>query len=325
MSNNIPQTFNYCVSVDGSKHSDFAIEVVLSEFFKQGDKIEVIHIKNNDFGKLTLYDYEVHKVLDHYINKNGKSIAKKDYKSSCIDRNTDSKHSLQQAFQRALEKRANILFIGFKGTKASPITIDKFPKNGICEKSIQNDVLSMNKSLTKGILYILQLPRIPFPITIVKEVSSRKNKDNKGFTWCFCIKDLNSSFQLFKRLFSLGLINKENDFVRGIHIKPLDNKYDKTLSKKFKQHCKEIGVKQHHFKYIDHDEKYPERIGLQISNLVNFGDEYVDFTICHYDSNSYYYVENHPLYDIIMNVESNIVFGQGIINLLLNFLRGFQK
>jgi len=50
---------------------------------------------------------------------------------------------------------------------------------------------------------------------------------------------------------------------------------------------------------------------LQIAKMINLGDEYIDFVICNYNSNSYYYIENHPLYDIIMNVECNVIFAQG--------------
>jgi len=308
---NSSNNLSYCVSVDGSKHSDFAIELVLTDFFKKGDRLNVVHVLNNDFERMTPYDYEVHKVLDHYINKNGRSIAKKDYKSHCLERNPKTKHSLQQTFVVSIEQRSDMLFVGFKGDKTSEITTSNFPKSysALSNSTKQNiSSISKNNKLSNGILYILELPKLPLTTCIVKEVSHRNNKDNKGFTWCFCIKDLNSSYQLFKNM--LTFVNKELDVIKGIHIKTESGKYDKELEKQFKKHCQENGVKHFTFKYLDRSKSFSDSIGLQISNLVNFGEDYIDFVICHYDNASYYYIENHPLYDLIMNVESNVIFSQ---------------
>ena len=40
---------------------------------------------------------------------------------------------------------------------------------------------------------------MPVTTIIVKEASKRKNKDSKGFTWLFCVKDMNESFLQFTK------------------------------------------------------------------------------------------------------------------------------
>ena len=308
----IPINFSYCVSVDGSKHSDYAIELVLTAFFKKGDKLNVVHIMNTDSNRINPYDYEVHKVLDHYINTNGKSIAKRDYHTFCLPRAKDTKHSLQQTMMNALEQHSNILFVGFKGTKTSQITDSNFPKDHrnltMSNKFIPN--IARNKELTKGILYILELPVLPLPTVIVKEVSRRENKETKGFTWCFCIKDFNSSWVQFKN--SLVFLNLEVDSIKGVHVKTESGRYDPKLEEKFIEVCKQKGVKHFSFTYLDRTPNKGYSIGVELSNVINFGEEYVDFVVCHYNNHSYYYIENHPLYDIIMNVECNVVFSQEV-------------
>ena len=200
-----------------------------------------------------------------------------------------------------------------KGTKSSEITGTNFPKQVLPLSNSKgfycNDKsVSKNHTISRGMLYILQLSHLPLTTFIVKEASKRKNKDSKGFVWCFCIKDMNSSFVQFKKL--LSFVDKSVDLVKGIHIKTESGRYDEKLHVNFVNYCKEAGVKHFNFSYIEHSKHFQGSIGLQISNLVNFGEDYIDFVICHYNNRSYYYIENHPLYDLIMNVESNIVFSK---------------
>ncbi len=315
--NNPPPTFDYCVSVDGSKHSDLAIELVLSEFYRKGDKLNVVHIKNKSYERLSPYEYEVHKVLDQYISSNGKSIAKKDYRSFCFDRSLDNKHSLKQSLLVALQENSDIFFIGFKGTYRSELTERNFPEDVACLSKTDKNIISNNNTLSSGALYLLQLNHLPLTTIIVKEASKRKNKakgrDKGGFIWCFCIKDMNSSFELFKMVFE-KYVNKKLDRVRGVHIKTASGRYDEELEKNFINHCKDNGLKKCSFYYADQNPDYADCIGLQISEMVNFGEEYIDFVICTYNNHSYYYIENHPLYDLIMNVESNLLLSQGKLN-----------
>ncbi len=71
-------------------------------------------------------------------------------------------------------------------------------------------------------------------------------------------------------------------------------------------------------KYFTLSLHYFHSIGIQISNIINFGEDYIDFVVCHYNNRSYYYLENHPIYDLIMNAETNVLFSQG--NILFKFL-----
>src|SRR5690349_5935501 len=44
-------TIIFCISIDGSKHSDYAFDIITEEFFNQNSKMAVVHVysdKNND-------------------------------------------------------------------------------------------------------------------------------------------------------------------------------------------------------------------------------------------------------------------------------------
>lgn len=193
-------------------------------------------------------------------------------------------HSYSQFLEYAQKINASLLVVGYK------------------------ENTQKHSELHSGMLNLLQNSNLP--VLIVKEFPKRKLKQDGSFYWLVCIKNsYGKSFKTFKKC--LSFINNSKDIVRGVSIKSKNGNYDKDLEQKFNNYCIEKGVKRHSFKYLDNDKDELVTIGRQLSNIINFGEDYFDFVTLGCSPNSHFYLENNPLVGVLRLAQANILFSNG--------------
>ena len=294
---------SYCISIDSSKYTEAAFELILNEFYTKGDKLNAIQIKNTEKEKSFPFLYKTSKKLDscgsNYRNYNKevhRSQSTKnvisDYKSVCIEKSSVSSYSYKQFIDLSTDLNADLLVVGYKENNKK------------------------NKEIHSGMLNLFQ--NANSPVMIVKEYPTRKTKNDGGFYWLVCIKNsYGKSFKAFQKILSFIDITKDN--VRGVCLKSKNGWYDKELEKNFKNYCKERGLKRYSFKYLDKDKDDIVTVGKQLSNIINFGEEFFDFIVLGCSPNNYFYLENNPVVEVVRLAQANILYSNGIL-LLYRFI-----
>ncbi len=287
---------SYCISIDSSKYSEPAFELILNEFYTKGEKIHAIHVKNVEKEKSFPFMYKSSRKLEScgstFRNlssgsnqKNGNS----DFTSVSIEKETISDSSVyyryKQFLEASYEKKANLVVAGYKENKQK------------------------NSELNYGMLNLLQNAHLP--VLIVKELPQRKLKEDNGFYWLICLK--NSYGKSFKTFINcLHFINLAQDHIHGVCIKSKNGYYDSDLEKKFKNVCQDKGVKKFSFYYRDNNKDDLVSVGNQLSNIINFGEEYFDFVVLGCNPSSYFFMENDPVIQVLRLAQANIFYSNGI-------------
>jgi hypothetical protein len=269
---------NYCIAVDGSPFSDFGFDFTVTDLYKPGDKIAIVHISNPNIQDIP-FNFKPEVIISKYETQLIGKFKKDIWRIIELSKKETVQHSLQQVYDLCQLDGLDVLVVGHSGHKSTKVS----------------------NSITKGTNFILNYVKIP--TFIMRESLSRKTKSS--FTWMICITTYGSrSYKAFE--FATSFIHPE-DKVIGIHVRGDSTSEEKNLEDNFTKLCEAKGFKNHRFEVKEKKDKR-EQIGKTISDIVNFSDEYVDILVVGKNSSKYSTVEELPAYEIIKNSEANFLF-----------------
>ena len=241
----------FCMSIDGSNHSEVAVNIVTTEFLKEKSKILLVHIFNEKLDDSLNYKYKKDTVLNFYSNKINSLGDQADFLIRNRDENIS--HALEQVKGIASYFKSNYLVSGYYGIKG--------PKED-------------NNELSKGVSYLLGNSLIP--TIIIKDTVLRKEKTTKGYTWLVVLdKQIKNSIKCFYAFSEL--VDPENDFV---HLLVLNSGNSSSTSDEFKeQFMREIETRKiKKFEY-ECDTSFNKKPSEVISEKINFGNTIIDFLV----------------------------------------------
>jgi len=269
---------DFLISVDGSNHSQWGFDLIFKELYEKGDHITVLHVTNQNKTDIP-FKYQADQIMSKFETKLLGKLPKDDFIIIQKPRENENEHALEVVYETAKNSGTDLIIMGTQGHK------------GIKSK----------KYISKGILFMVK--NINIPSLIIKEKTQRENKENKGFTWLVCLENNYSrSFKVFE--FVLSLIEKEKDTIIGFHLWQLES--NKELQDSFEKLCVTSNVKNRKFLSL---QKNPNlSIGKNICDIVNFGDDYIDFVSIGHNMSKYAEVDSSPTIEIIKFAQANILF-----------------
>ena len=272
----------YCVSVDGSKFSHFGWEVTYNELYKKGDRIIVTHISNPDKEQIIPYEAQPKTLFLKYQTICLGKMKEGDFEVVVEPRKKEMVHALEGLIKVADSKKCDCIVMGFQGHKAN---IEK-------------------KELSKGLVYMIR--HVSCPVFVIKENSLRKNKENGSFTWLFgLVNKYSRSYQAFEN--ALTYIDLKRDKVKGVNFYHDGDGWDKKeLETDFLTKCNNLKIKNVSFSYVENDRSIT--VGKQLNDIINFGDDYVDFIGLGHNASKYKNIDEAPTVEIIKFAQVNIFF-----------------
>ncbi len=269
----------FCVSIDGSKYSDYGFDLTFNELYKKGDKLVISHITNPDKTELP-YECQAKTIHSKYTTICSGKFQSSDYEIVIMDKNKDSVHALDTLNSISTSRNVSAMILGFQGHK---------------ENKQKNE-------LTKGIIYMIKT--ITLPTFIIKETCTRKSKESGGFTWVVLIEDQDSnSYESFQ--VAITFMHPNKDKVVGICVVKQQGKNQQDLQNNFNDLCKKANMKNYDFKLID---KTSDTISKQLVDLVNFGEEMADFVVVGHNVKKYNQIDSSPTIELIKMAQSNIFY-----------------
>jgi len=239
----------FCLSVDGSIHSEQAFEIVTDDFLKkETDKMLIIHIFNSSMDEY----YNFRNKKDTIIEKYNTRLLKIDKsKTLFLKEDRISKvHALEQVNRIASNHKCSFLISGYYGIKG--------PKGD-------------NKELSKGVDYLLSFSRSP--TILIKENTLRKNKPNGQIKWLFVFdRAYMNCYSILNRF--LPLINNERDFVFGYTLLPNWINFD-DIKKNFIMDMELCRINNYDYEAAEYL-KAPSEL---VKEKVNFGDLHFDYLV----------------------------------------------
>jgi hypothetical protein len=239
----------FCISVDGSEHSEYAFELVAKDFINNLSKLLVVHIYSSKMDHLFNYSNKKDTVIDKYTSKINQ-YGCGDNTNFILEDRVSKIHALEQVRKLVSNFKANYLvcgFFGFKGAKGD------------------------NQELSKGIDYLLGYGNSP--TIIVKEKTNRSEKKNGGFNWLFIFDKQYANCLKCLKAFT-PLINISKDYVKGIGFYPNYIAND-DLERDFTSEMERIGVFNFDYESI----QYTKPISQIVSEKINFGTARFDFLV----------------------------------------------
>ena len=242
-----------CVSIDGSLHSEYCVNLILEEFMplinKKGQldkencyKCSFLGVyvyfssKDKDFN----YSNSKQTIINKFCEKFGKF---KSHGNFYIEDRWSMKHAVHQVCINANSNKANFLvagYFGFKGPKGE------------------------NKELSKGISYLLSNSRIP--TIIIKEEVSREKTEKKAFNWLIVLeKNYYGRIKVLESV--LPLIDFENDSILGFGLYENFVPSIDPIEKEFTHFCEKINLKKVNYEACF----YKNYISDIVSDKVNHG------------------------------------------------------
>jgi len=274
---------SWCVTIDGSKFSNYGWEMTLENLLKGGDQIYIVHISSNDDSRVIPYESQPLTLKSKYETICKGKYPPLNYQIILEKRSKGNDHALEDLYRIAKSKNVTCIVMGFQGHKAN---VEK-------------------KELSKGIQYMIQNIRIP--VLIVKELTLRKESDTKGLNWLICCNpSRNSRTYLNSLKVALTQIDKQHDMVIGMTITKYQTAEKMLVQEDFENICKESGIKNCSFRYVLDDKSFS--IGQQVANYVNFGEERIDFVGLGYPIGKYENVDDAPAINIIKIAITNVLF-----------------
>jgi hypothetical protein len=269
---------NYLISVDGSNHSEWGFDLIFKEIYQKNDYITVIHVLNPNKNDVP-FKYQPEQIMTKYESKLIGKLSKNDFVLIRKPRDNTSEHALQVVNEVAKKNNTDMIIIGTQGHK------------GVKSK----------KEVSKGIMYIVK--NIHIPSLVIKENSQREKKENKAFTWLICLENhYTRSYKTFE--FVTTLIAREKDIIIGLNLWQID--HNRELEDIFEKFCSKMGIKNRRFLSI---EKNPDlSIGKNICDIVNFGDDFIDFVSIGHNISKYSEPDTSPTIEIIKYARANILF-----------------
>lgn len=269
----------FCISVDGSEHSENAFDIITKEFLSNiiHSKILIMHIYSSQLDS----NYNHRNKKDTVIEKYETAAIALGNNAHCIwEDRAKNIHALDQVNRTAFNHKADFLVVGYFGIKG--------PK-------------SENKELTKGIDYLLASSRVP--VILIKDPSLREIKKNKGYNWLFVFdRAYVDCFNIIKTF--LKLVDVKLDKVSGLTLLPPYVNYD-DVKNKFLSVMEEA-------KIVDYDystEEYKKQASLAVNEKVNFGEVLYNFVVIFNKPEKHKVeAEKSDIPNIVLKSNANICF-----------------
>jgi len=272
----------FCLSVDGSFHSETAFDIVTEDFLrKESDKLLIVHIFNSGLDETYNFRNRKDTIIDCYSTR----ILKMD-KSRALFLQEDriSKvHALEQVNRISANYKCSYLVSGYYGIKG--------PKGD-------------NKELSKGVDYLLSYSRSP--TIIIKENTLRKNKLNRQIKWLFVFdRAYMNCYSILNRF--LPLINNEKDHVFGFSMLPSYINFD-DIKKNFLLDMELCRIRSFDYEAIE----YKKTSSEFVREKVNFGDTLFDYVVFYNNPEKHHSEGNFSdIVNLVTKCASNICFVNG--------------
>lgn len=242
------QTNLFCVSVDGSDHSEKAYEMVTEEFLKQGSKVLVMHVSSYQDDNCS-FKYKKETVTNTYATKVTKLAGRVNFVVE--DKKENMNHALEQVMAFAMFFKSNYLVTGYYGIKGA-----------------KGD----NNELTKGVNYLLGYSTIP--AMIIKDTEIRSKKTSKSHSWLFVfdrkIPNAIKCFQAFSHL-----IDPLNDNVHGLTVDTSNTSSTDEFKEQFNKEIEDKGVFNSEYECV----ATSKAVSAVVCQKVNEGDIQYDFVV----------------------------------------------
>jgi len=270
----------FCISVDGSKHSDFAFDMVTENFFFSNTKLLCVHVFNSKLDTQLNYNNKKVTVLKKYESKIEKY---KKHAHFVTEDKISSIHALEQASRLAVNYHSNFIVCGYQGLKG--------PRGCNNELAIGHDYL-LTSSKT--------------PVMLIKEETIRENKKDGYFNWLIILDKQFSypakAFQAF-----IPLINPQKDHVFAYGCYEYEGGNNDVLKDQFMNVINKHDVQNFTYNNIFYTQMYP--LYRQVIDLCNFGNTLFDFIVINNNSTKYRTEpETNDASNIIKLSLSNICF-----------------
>lgn len=272
----------FCLSVDGSVHSETAFDIVTEDFLrKENDKLLIVHIFNSSMDEYYNFRNKKDTIVENYSTK----ILKFD-KSKVLFLKEDriSKiHALEQVNRISANHKCSYLISGYYGIKG--------PKGD-------------NKELSKGVDYLLSFSRNP--TIIIKENTLRKTKPNGQIKWLFVFdRAYMNCYSILNKF--LPLINNEKDYIFGFTMLPTWINFD-DVKKNFM-----LDMELCRFKNFDYEQiEYKKNPSEFVKEKVNFGETHFDYLVFYNNPEKHRSDGQHSdIVNIVTKCASNICFVNG--------------
>lgn len=273
--------YKFCVSLDGSKYSEFGLDLTSLELFKkENDLLMAVHVKHLNQKSLP-FNLQCENISSYATSKLVGKFMKDKYYVILQEPDKTYTHPLNQIHDYCVKNNVDYLIVGFHGTT---------------ENKKKDDI-------TSGIMYLIK--QIHIPCIIVKEFIPRDKKKNKGYVWLACI-DTHLS-RGWKALLKSFPLMKEEDELICLHLTSNDNE-KKLVETEFYKLCKEFNIKKNKMNLAPFNSK--QSIAQQIIEQVNFCDNAPDFIVLGHNSQKYDInsINQTPCVEIIRKAYTNIVF-----------------
>jgi hypothetical protein len=270
----------FCIDVDGSKHSDFAFEMVTENFLFPYTKLLCIYVYNSKLDSILNYNNKKTTVLEKYASK----IEKFKKQSHFVTEDRVSKtHTLEQAERLAENYNANFLVCGYQGLKG--------PRGDNKEQEIGTDyLLSASKT----------------PVMIVREETKREKKKDGVFRWLVI---MDRQYTYTAKAFSsfIPLIDASKDFVHCFGGYPNSVSGTDVLEDQFKKLCEKNGIKNSTYEPVIYSLK--KSLAQLVIETINFGDTIYDFVIIYNNSGKFKAdPDSNDASNIIHGTTTNVLF-----------------
>ncbi len=270
----------FCVSVDGSIHSDFSFDLVTENYMFPYTKLLCIHVFNSKIDSILNYSNKKTTILEKYANK----IEKFKKQSHFVTEDRMSKtHALEQAARLAESYLANYLVCGWQGMKG--------PRGD-------------NKEQIIGHEYLLSSSKTP--VMIVREETLRSKKEGEKLKWLVV---LDKQFTYTNRCFTTftPLIDPEKDIVHGLGFYPYSTIGTDTLEEQFLGTVKKFGIKNFEYEALSYGGK--KLLFNYVIEKLNFGNVNYDFVLIYNNSGKFKSEpEQNDASNIIKGTTTNVCF-----------------
>lgn len=271
----------YCVSIDGSVFSEFALDFTIDELMNDSSdkKIIATHIKiaNQDNLPFKMQSKSIHSYIESKLIGN---FNRDKYFIQIFEEDKKQVHAIAQIYESCLKFNYDYMIVGFQGTS----------------KNEKNEI-------THGIMYILT--SVHLPCFIIKEYIPRNQKKNKAYVWLACIDHHHS--RGWKAFTSACSFIKENDTVIITHFSN-NSKETELIEKEFHSLNEKLKIK--HFKTNFQELDSKKTIGQQIVEIVNYSEITPDFVILGHNTTKYSSdnVQSSPAVEVMKKAYTNILF-----------------
>jgi hypothetical protein len=269
----------FFISVDGSQHSEVALDVVTEEFFKKDSKLVVMHIYNNKWDHIYNYRNKKETVMSYYATKASKFGKRANFVVE--DRKEESVHSLEQVSKLSYYFKANYLVSGYYGIKG--------PKGD-------------NNELSKGVNYLLGSSM--GPTIIFKDTPLRSKKPNKGYNWLVV---MDRQYKMAPKAFEAftPLMDPEKDFVYGLTLSETYMNSEDEFKDPFMKEIENKEIKNYDYEFLVHSRATSQVVATK----VNYGEINFDFVVF-FNNRDKYRVDgaNSDSTNIVKNCSCSICF-----------------